>query len=319
LKNGPVFIKAAYKRKDTMIARFKHLIVALLSQLRIRNPIYFMKKKILRRVLMRKMLNSPVQELALIGAVNCKAIVENEVLDKWIKDYGLDLSNILPSEGNLAFPFFNEDVLKLLVDSKFSSILEGYFINMYGCRPVLQSIPYLVISYPNISHGSFDPKKNNFPAHWHTDYQSEFTVHVPLGEINSSCTHTVYAVDTHTSFFRPPSDPSKIKNIFKSFCGRGDAVMLDVDGWHHGHLEGSSPRLMVQFKFTKGNDLLNYPEQGITPKARMQIERTKNNIHTFDTIKRQLRKDMVFSQSISSQIPMLAVIEDNIKYYHDYI
>ena len=89
---------------------------------------------------------------------------------------------------------------------------------MYGCKPVLQCIPYLVITYPNVSHEKFIPKQHNFPANWHTDYQSEFSIHLPIVEINSSNTHTMYAAKTHVSFLKAPKKESQIKDILRSYA-----------------------------------------------------------------------------------------------------
>ena len=52
--------------------------------------------------------------------------------------------------------------------------------------------------------------------------------------------------------------------------------MLDVDGWHSGRLEGSSPRIMIQLKFTTGNDLL-HAYQLSSQKAKKQIQKSMKN------------------------------------------
>lgn len=297
----------------------KSLLVELSSKLPFRKPLYFFKKKIYRYISIGRISKQPVRDLVLKGAINYKGVIENEVLDKWIDVYGLDESNIIQADGNIAFPFFNKDVLKLIVDSQFSEVLFEYFKTIHGCKPVLQSIPYLVISYPNISHDNFDPMKNNFPANWHTDYISEFTAHIPLSEINSSLTHTIYAMDTHTSPYKASPEMAKTKKIFKSYCNRGDVVMLDVDGWHHGRLEAAAPRIMIQFKFTKGNDTLLYPKDGLSLKAKLQIERTKNHIQSYKVIEKQLKRDLEFTRNMSYTHPILNILKDNHQYYDDYI
>lgn len=280
---------------------------------------FFFKKKLARKSLLKKTIAKPLRELAENGAINYKGIIDIDILDRWITEYGLDVNNITPSEGNLAIPFFNEDVLNILTDSKFAVLLDDYFMNMYGCHPVLQCIPYLVITYPDIVHENFDIKTNNFPANWHTDYLSEFTVHLPLISINSSNTHTMYAKNTHTSLFGPPRNERAIRNIFKSFGEKTDALMLDVDGWHQGRLEGSSPRIMVQFKYTRGNDLLLHPTEGHSDKALAQIKRTKKNLSNYGVIKQRLKEDYLFAKNMSTKNPKLSIIKDNCKNYDEYI
>ena len=302
-----------------MVSLFKKILLRFYLKIKTRNLIFLIKKKLARKALLKTATTGQLRELAQKGAINYKGIIDRDMLDGWVSKYGLDVSNITPSEGNIAIPFFNKDVLSLLTDGKFAVLLDEYFMKMYGCHPVLQSIPYLVITYPNITHDNFDPKKNNFPANWHTDYQSEFTVHVPITAINSSNTHTVYAVNTHTSLKEPPKNKYAIQNVFRSFGEKTDAIMLDVDGWHQGRLEGSSPRIMVQFKYTTGNDLLLYPTDGVSDKARAQIERTKRNLNNYGAIKQRLKEDFLFAKNLNTQDPKIAIINDNYKNYHEYI
>ena len=109
--------------------------------------------------------------------VKCDSIVDQNLLDHCISKYGLNVDNITPSDGNLAFPFFNKEVEKLLTDSEMSKLLDEYFeyIRLYTNFVDDQNV---VITYPNIKHDEYDAKVNNFPADWHTDYQSEFTIHL---------------------------------------------------------------------------------------------------------------------------------------------
>ena len=157
-----------------------------------------------------------------------------------------------------------------------------------------------------IAHENFDSKTNNFPANWHTDYESEFTVHLPLISINPSNTHTMYAVNTHTSLSGPPRNEHAIRNIFRSFGEKTDALMLDVDGWHQGRLEGSSPRIMVQFKYTRGNDLLLHPTEGLSDKSRAQIKRTKKHLSNYGVIKQRLKEDFLFAKNMHTLKTVLA-------------
>ena len=297
----------------------KKKIGRLLGLNPIRDIPYFFKKKMRRNLLLTKSGDYKLRELADNGIFNYKGTIDTEILDKWIDIYGLNISNLTPSEGNLAIPFFNGDVLKLLTESPFASLLDKYFWHVYGTEPVLQCIPQLVITYPNIVHEKFEVKTHNFPANWHTDYLSEFTVHLPLADINSSNTHTMYAKNTHTSFFKPPRNQDNIKKILRSYGKKTDAIMLDVDGWHSGRLEGSNPRIMIQFKFTQGNDMLHFPEGGLSEKQLQQIERTKRCIGDYGSISRRLESDLSFINSAGSLGSRLAIINDNSKYYQHYI
>ncbi|MDC0042599.1 hypothetical protein OAJ10_02460 [Paracoccaceae bacterium] len=294
------------------VANFKRII-------RIRNIPFYVKKKIARKALMSKAPSGYLHELAKNGAIKCTGIIDQKIIDNWISKYDLNVDNIIPSKGNLAFPFFNKDVEALLTDSQLSKLLDEYFLNIYGCKPVLQMMPYLVITYPNIRHDEYDAKVNNFPADWHTDYQSEFTIHVPLVEINSENTHTMYAINTHTSLLKAPKTDRDMKELFRSFGKKTDALFLDVDGWHQGRLEGKGARIMIQFKFTVGNDLLFHPTGGISIKQQEQIERTKNNIKNYETVGHQLKEDFSYAKNLSSDDPKLSIIQDNAQAYLDYI
>ena len=91
----------------------KSLLAELLHKLPIRNPLHFFKKKIYRYIFIGKVSKEPVRELVLKGAVNYKKVIDKEVLDKWINVYGLDESNLVKADGNIAFPFFNKDIFKI--------------------------------------------------------------------------------------------------------------------------------------------------------------------------------------------------------------
>ena len=300
----------------------KKFIISVLNYFRLRNPFFYFKKKLRRSAYLLLNLrnkNEFLYQLIQTGAVNYNKSVDKDIIDKWIYSYGLDINNINPSEGNLAFPFFNEDLLKMLKNSNFSNLLDEYFYKLHGCYPVLQQIPFIVITYPNIDQTDFDPSKHNFPANWHTDYQSEFTVHIPFISIDSLSTHTLYSVGTHTSIFNAPKNNKNIKNIFKAFGQKTDAIMLDVDGWHSGKLDGTNPRIMLQLKYTKGNDLLTHPAEELPEKQEMQILRTRGNLKNYEKIRRCLLNDMSYIKNLDLKEKRFKIIKDNIKFYDYYI
>ena len=172
-----------------MKSSIKTKIASFIRNNRIRNIPFFIKKKFARKALMSKVPSGYLNDLAKNGAVNCTGIVDQKILDSWALKYELNVDNITPSDGNLAFPFFNKEVEELLANSELSKLLDEYFLNIYNCMPILQSIPYAVITYPNIKHDEYDAKKNNFAAEWHTDYRSEFTIHLPLVKKNPFNSH----------------------------------------------------------------------------------------------------------------------------------
>ena len=115
-----------------------------------------------------------------------------------------------------------------------------------------------------------------------------------------------------------PKNDRNIKELFRSFGKRTDAIFLDVDGWHHGRLEGRGARIMIQFKFTIGNDLLFYPTGGISDKQKSQIERTKNNISNYDIVSRQLREDFSFAKNLDTENLKFQIIKDNAQILVEY-
>jgi len=288
---------------------------------RLKNPRsipFFLKKKLRRQLTLLGENDPKLKVLASVGAFKYQEIVDRRIIDDWIYRYGLSISNLSRANGNLHIPFFNKQVLDILSRSPISSLLDSYFLKIYGSLPVLQCIPSLVISYPNISHDTFDPKTHNFPAIWHTDYLSEFTVHIPITPINLNTTHTMYAKNTHTSLFLPPKKHDNFQHFIRMYGNKTDAIMLDVDGWHSGRLEGTTPRIMIQFKFTRGNDLLLYPVNGLSEKQIKIINITKKNISNYKDISRCLREDFLFLQSSKIKDSKLSILKDNLKYYQHY-
>jgi len=297
----------------------KDVLIKMLNAQRLRNVIHFSKKKLNRARYLKMNLDDDLSVLMRDGLFRFNKSVDPEIIDQWIERYKIDSTKITPSEGNLMIPFFNAEIDKLLTSSKFSELLEKYFYAIYGCKPVLQCIPGLVMTFPSISQGEFKRGTHNFPAVWHVDYLSEFTIHMPLLAINSTNTHTMYAVDTHTSIFNPPRKGPRGKKIARSFANKSDVVMLDVDGWHTGRLEGTSARIMVQFKFTKGNDLLRPSVNGLSVKELKQIDRTKRCIQNYDELINCLIEDRNYIKAKDFSGTPLAILTDSLKTYEQYV
>ena len=297
----------------------KKLFIKILTVSRLRNILYFARKKLKRSLYLAKNLDDDLSRLMRDGFFTFNSLVEPKIIDQWMERYKINGENITPSEGNLIIPFFNAEIHDLLTNSQFSELLDKYFDSMYGCKPVLQCLPSLVMTYPSISQDEFKSGAHNFPAVWHVDYLSEFTIHMPLLAINSSNTHTMYAVNTHTSFLNPPLKGPEGKKIARSFAKKSDVVMIDVDGWHTGRLEGTSPRIMVQFKFTKGNDLLGIPTDGLSDKLLKQIDRTKRCIQNYDELIDSLIEDQSYIKAKDFSDTPLAIIGDSVKMYEHYI
>lgn len=296
----------------------KERMIRVLRALRIRSPLHFGSKKLHRMLYSLKPENENLSCLIANGFFKYEAQIESKVIDDWMARYNIDTDLITPSDGNCIIPFFNHEVFKLLTDSSFSRLLTLYFNAMYGCKPILQCTPSLVMTFPSIEQHEFKAGAHNFPANWHSDYVSEFTVHIPLVDITENNSHTLYAENTHTAFLNTPPEGPMNKTIVPSFAKKGDVVMIDVDGWHTGRLEGVNPRIMIQFKFTKGNDLLGVPSVRPSDKLIRQVERTKRCIRNYNTLVETLTEDYDYIKSNDFSGTPLAIISDSVAIYDSY-
>ena len=236
------------------------------------------------------------------GMISAKKIIDKTIIENWVEKYNIKNENFIACEGNISFPFYNNDLHNLLFNSDFLDYLNSYYELVYGKKPVLQTMPTLVVTKPDMNQSGFSTSKHNFPAVWHTDYLTEFTIHIPLVNINNKTNHTKYLLKSHTNFFPPPVGATKVDEInnINCFADIGDALFIDVDGWHRGHLEKGSFRAMIQLKYTIGsNELIFDPNDSKVKKA---LERTSINTKSYDSLKNVLKKDYEFFKRINPDL-----------------
>lgn len=265
-----------------------------------------------------KLIHKELKKLIHDGFYKLENNINSETIEKWKKNYFIYQENFNPKDGNIGIPFYNEDIHNLLTNSLMKDLLFEYFKIAYNRSPILQMIPHLMIAYPTINQSDFSLQNNNFPAIFHVDYPYEFTVHIPLTDINQSTSHTKYIRGTHISFKTPNNSESYInhKDILSCFATQGDILLLDVEGWHRADLVKSSFRAIIQIKFTTGNNLLLYSNNY---KLSQNNLRTIDSIKFFPLLKEKLKDDAEFIQKLRLDLDYLKILENNISFYNPFI
>lgn len=291
---------------------------------RFKHPLRAMRKKTFRTIGLMSVgtkLDNDRNYYALLrsGVIKLPGEIDDVVIDGWKSDYPAEQSSFKPAEGNITFPFYNKRMHDLLINSSFMDLIDKYFMCVYRKKPVLQTIPSMIVTYPNINQEQYDSNKNHFPAGWHIDYPYEFTVHIPFEKITLSTSHTKYIYGSQYRLSSPPlnKELSKKNNtVVDCVAEPGDVLCLDVEGWHRAQLEQNSYRAMIQLKFTAGNDLLHYCD---SEKQQTIIKRSINAIKNIDLLKERLRTDLTFIESLKDMGTQLDIINDNKSIYKKYI
>jgi hypothetical protein len=285
----------------------KKLKVPIYSFFKVRTPFYITSKKVrillakqrLKKKLIGSKENRELIQLLNDGMVLSKNVIDDVTVKNWISRYKIFSDSFIECEGNISFPFFNSELSDLLFNSDFLNNLYSYFDLVYGKKAVLQAMPTLVITKPKITQDNFTSSEYNFPAAWHTDYISEFTIHIPLTNIDNLTNHTKYILKSHTNFLIPPLGARKVNesNKIDCFAKVGDALFIDVDGWHRAQLEKGSFRAMIQLKYTLGNDQLEYDPDN--SKQMAAINRSKKHTLNYTNLKSVLEEDYRYFKSHS--------------------
>ena len=248
----------------------------------------------------------------------------SDIVDKIVRNYGLMKSSFHPHSGNLSFPYYSAYLHDFLTVSNFRGILNSYFERKYQKPPVLQIIPSIIITYPKYDQKNFDSKEHRFPALWHTDYANEFTVHLPLCDLNQSTPHTKYL---QGSSLNPEVYPQKIfkdddmKTLIQEHetvdClgQKGDAILIDVTGVHRGEL-CQAYRAMIQIKFTCGNDILIF--DGSNPKYLNSVRILKENIDDYENIRSSIKDSLYFITKNNFE-KELSVIPDSVASFKPFL
>ena len=294
---------------------------------RLKNPKKIIPKIVRRRRAIRRLgsrIDSSRQlnnllELLDSGFLRFENCLDPDLIASWKDRYGIKESNFVRAEGNISFPFFNAGMHGLLGKGALIDLLQDYYRWMYGSPPILQMIPALVVTYPNVAQGDFKQGAHNFPANWHVDFRSEFTIHIPLEEISDKTPHTRYCAGSHTSLLRPAkSGHDSHKRVVRCFGAPGDALMLDVEGWHRGQLEAHGFRAFIQLKFTLGNDLLT-PNVLSGKKAEKNVLLAKESTKNYDKLKQQLAADRQYLIEQVRSGSAGGVLKDGAQYYDSYL
>ena len=282
-----------------MFNKFK---VHLYSFFKIRTPYYIISKinklsfakKNQKNIFKSKKSNDEFYCLLTDGMVLAKNLINKTTINNWINKYHITIDSFRECDGNISFPFYNKELHNLLFESEFLDYLNMYYDLVYEKKPVLQQMPTLVVTKPKMNQVNFSHGNHNFPATWHTDYLTEFTIHIPIVDINSETNHTKYLKGSHTNFLIPPIGAIKVDetNNINCFAKAGDALFIDVDGWHRGHLQKGSFRAMIQLKYTIGNNKLTFDPNN--PKVKKAFERTEINTKNYDSLKNILKEDYDF-------------------------
>ena len=148
-----------------------------------------------------------------------KNIIPSKIIDLWSKKYGINDKNFFSSTSNISFPFYNEELHNIILKSELPYFLIEYFQILYKKKPILQCHPQIIVTKPSIGNESFQSGKEGYaiPANWHTDYFSEFSIHIPLVNISASTTHTSYIAMSQSNFSKANQYLDKSKNIVKCF------------------------------------------------------------------------------------------------------
>ena len=295
---------------------------------RVRTPFYVISKYLnilYAKKRHKKLFNSEKknQEFAHLlsnGMISAKNVVDKTTIESWVEKYNIKSENFFGCEGNISFPFYNNELHDLLCKSDFLDYLYSYYELVYGKKPVLQTMPTLVVTKPDMNQSGFSSSRHNFPAVWHTDYKTEFTIHIPLVNINGKTNHTKYLLKTHTNFFPPPVGATKVDEInnINCFADIGDALFIDVDGWHRGHLEKGSFRAMIQLKYTIGNNELIFDPND--SKVKKALERTAVNTKSYGSLKNIIKNDYEFFKKVDPDLnsPHAKIfLEKALKFYSE--
>ena len=245
-----------------------------------------------------------------------------------VDQYRLHASSFTRSDQNLSWPCLSKEVIELFLRSQYRETIDRYFRVMYGCMPVLQKVPSIVVTYPLLDQINALEPKEKFPAQWHTDYPQEFSVHIPLTVIDESVTHTVYVGGSARDLLIQPqqvvsdeyiSQRYNKQRIHRMVAEPGDVIFLDVTGYHRANLRFGM-RAMIQLKYTTGNDLLlfNSPiNDSIKEKYLRNLAALKNYYSGYSALKKVLRDQLRSLRDIAlpKGYELINRCQDEIEYF----
>ena len=259
--------------------------------------------------------NSNIQDLLINGFSIFDSLIDKNILNNLIIKYQLDEKNFKKSYTNVTIPILDAEFINYISNhKKINSIVEDFYFSTYGTKAFLQIHPAIVITNPSFKNTK---EHYNIPNKWHTDYKSEFTFHIPLTDINSDSTKTVYAEKSQNILSINPESNLNINdyesNIIPLEAKKGSVIFIDVSGAHKAEL--GKFRAMIQFKFTSGNDLLN---ELIKPQAYFNLgEKFKENfLLSTNQLKTSFYDDIQMLDNLSDK---WGVIKESKVFYENFL
>ena len=224
-----------------------------------------------------------------------KNAISPSIYSKLTNEYFVNAKWFLKTNSNIAIPILQRKFLKSIdYDSQMFSYVQEYFRAFYKAEPYLQQVPKIIVTNPDIEPKDFQAEQHRIPAFFHTDYPSELTIHIPLTEINEKTPRTLYLKGSHLSKAIRPMKKYASTGALSSFehvelfANPRDALMIDVTGVHKAVLSPNL-RIMIQLKYTAGNDILSVdlnPE-----KVKTSIENANAHFMKFGVYVRKLKDD----------------------------
>tara|TARA_B100000945_G_C20360446_1_gene586862 strand:- start:135 stop:1019 length:885 start_codon:yes stop_codon:yes gene_type:complete len=211
-----------------------------------------------RRIITRKnklIKDSKIFDLLNDGFYIPESIIDLNIINHLIEKYNLYEKNFKKSYTNVHIPIIDKKFLDYIQNhKKINFIVNTFYSSVYNKTAILQTPPSIVITNPLIENN----KDYQIPSKWHTDYKNEFTFHIPLIEINEESTKTLYLKNSQNNININPQSLINLESydyrVVPLMAKKGSVIFIDVSGAHRAEL--GKFRIMVQFKFTTGNDLI---------------------------------------------------------------
>jgi len=225
--------------------------------------------------------------------------VSNTSFCQYMKQkYPLSDDTFLPCEGNIAWPVMDDQIRDILCNTTFRECITDYFYCAYREIPILQMVPTITVTKPNITQEEYKHGFHAFPGAWHTDYPTEMGVHIPVNDITTQTTHTKYIETSNRVALEPDGlllNDSFMEETYGPNCivqclaKAGEVLIMDTTGFHRAELN-VEPRIVLQFKFTAGNDPILLKADN--PSFKKTVGRVKENCGELEALKKMIKSDL---------------------------
>ena len=257
------------------------------------------------------------------GWCNLSGVSDTNFVQYIKEKYLLSDDIFLPCEGNLSWPIMDDQIRNILCNTTFRAFITEYFYCAYRKIPILQMIPTITVTKPNITQEYYKHEVHGFPGIWHSDYSTEMGVHIPINDITTQTTYTKYVETSNRVALEQDGlslNDSYIKKIYGPNClaqclsKSGEVLIMDTTGLHRAEIS-KGLRIMVQFKFTVGNDPLIFNIENL--KYKKSIDRLKRNHKKFEILKKIIKSDLDYikSNTFDDMIEIIGRSEDTLEAY----